>query len=254
MTSRPLILMTPYTEQSSSELGDDAVSLSNRYGLAVLAGGGVPCIAPLIPDTEALATLVGRVDGLLFTGGEDVQPELYAPSLEPDLRATVRQVEPERDLVECMLVREAIRQQRPVLAICRGHQLLNVALGGTLVVDLPTQRPGSVNHRRLDQRFQPVHDVLIEPGTRLAKILGAARVGVNSTHHQAIDRVAPTLRVSARAEDGVIEALEPDPAQPKGLPWLISVQFHPERLYDRYPGMQALFSSLVRAAQGKPWT
>jgi len=256
MKRRPLILMTPYTERRGSELGDDAVSLSNRYMMAVVAAGGVPGILPLIPDTATLAELVRRADGLVLTGGEDVQPGLYAKALAPALRRKVKLVEPERDLVELMLVREAIRQQCPILAICRGHQMLNVALGGTLVVDIPTQVPGCVRHRRLDRRFDLVHDVAVQPGSRLAGLLGESRVGVNSTHHQAVDRVAPTLLASARADDGVVEAMEPDPAQNGGLPWVLSVQFHPERLYDRYPPMLALFNGLVRAAArrtGRTW-
>ena len=254
MKKRPVILMTPYTERRGSELGDDAISLSNRYSMAVVAGGGAPCVLPLVPDTETIAALVDRADGVIFTGGEDLQPGLYASNLEPALRETVKLVEPERDLLEFMVVREAIRQQRPILAICRGHQMLNVALGGTLVVDIPTQVPHEVGHRRLDRRFEVVHPVSVPTDTRLAGLLGSTEAGVNSTHHQAVARVAPTLRVSARAPDGVIEALEPDPASDGGLPWLVSVQFHPERLYDRHPGMLALFKGFVQAARGSKRT
>lgn len=251
MTPRPLILMTPYTERRGSELGDDAISLSNRYAMAVVAGGGAPCVMPLVPDAETIASLVSRAGGVILTGGEDVQPDLYAPAMPEALRKTVTLVEPERDLVELMLVRETIRQGRPILAICRGHQMLNVALGGTLVVDIPSQIPGTIGHRRVDSRFDVVHDIDVKAGSRLESILESPRAGVNSTHHQAIDRVAPSLQVVARASDGVVEALEPAPAHERDLPWLLSVQFHPERLYDRHPGMLRIFEALVRAARRK---
>jgi putative glutamine amidotransferase len=153
----------------------------------------------------------------------------------------------QRDLREFILISEAFRQNKPLLAICRGHQVLNVALGGTLIADIPRQRPGAANHRRTDRRSEVVHEVRLTPGSLLANITRKQRLGVNSTHHQAIGRVAAPLRISARSPDGIIEGLELKSGASCWQPWLLSVQFHPERLVDRYPEHQALFDAFIQA-------
>ncbi len=247
MSSRPTILLTAATAARGEEFEDGSISLSQAYLRAVRAAGGVPLVAGCLPDAAYVAALVARTDGVVLTGGEDLQPELYTADLPPALRATVRHVEPARDAFELLCVREVFRQGKPLLAICRGHQLLNVALGGTLWVDIPSQVPGEVGHRRLDRKDEPVHEVQIEPGSRLARLLRARRVGVNSTHHQAVERVAEGLVVTARSADGVAEAMELAPVHARALPWLLPVQFHPERLAPRLPRFGALFRDFVRA-------
>lgn len=248
---RPLILVTPATQARGTEFADASINLSQPYLAAVRAAGGLPVVAACLPEAGYVAEAVARCDGVLLTGGEDLQPELYAPDLPARLRATVRHVEPERDAFELLCLREVFRQRKPLLAICRGQQLLNVAFGGTLIVDLPTQRPNGLRHRRLDRKDEPVHEIQVEPGSRLARLLRATRVGVNSTHHQAVDRVAELFAVTARSTDGVIEALELAPAHAGALPWLVSVQFHPERLAPRQPRFRALFRDFVRACGGE---
>ena len=159
-----------------------------------------------------------------------------------------------RDLRELLLIDEVFRQRKPLLAICRGHQMLNVALGGTLVADIPSQLPRAINHRRMDRRSEIVHEVRLTPGSLLAKITGRQRLGVNSTHHQAVARVAAPLKVAAVSSDGIIEGLELKPGAASMLPFLLSVQFHPERLVDRYPEHRAIFRGVhagLRAAIGK---
>jgi putative glutamine amidotransferase len=146
-----------------------------------------------------------------------------------------------------MLIDEVFRQRKPLLAICRGHQMLNVALGGTLVADIPSQMPRALNHRRTDKRGEIVHEVRLTSGSNLAKICSGQKLGVNSTHHQAVRRVAPGLRTVARSPDGVVEALELRPGASRWLPFLLSVQFHPERLADRYPAHRAIFDAFTRA-------
>jgi putative glutamine amidotransferase len=252
MKPRPLILITPTTETRGAELADAAVSLSDAYPRALLAAGGVPVVAACHPDRRYVASVLERCDGVLLSGGEDLQPELYSPGLPPGLRATVKLVEPERDAFELLLIAEVFRQQKPLFAICRGHQILNVALGGTLFVDLPSQRPDAVGHRRLDRKYDPVHDVDLLPGSRLATLLRARQVGVNSTHHQAVDQLAGLLAATARSPDGLVEAMELAPAHAGALPWLLSVQFHPERLVPAHRRFRALFRDFVRACAGTP--
>jgi putative glutamine amidotransferase len=141
------------------------------------------------------------------------------------------------------------RQRKPLLAICRGHQLLNVALGGTLYVDIPSQVPGAKGHNRPDRKDHPVHKVALTPDSLLSKMLGQPMPGVNSTHHQAVARVAPPLRAVAVSPDGIVEGLELADAASGALPFLLSVQFHPERLWGRCPEFLKLFCAFTRAAR-----
>jgi putative glutamine amidotransferase len=141
------------------------------------------------------------------------------------------------------MIDEVFRQHRPLLAICRGHQILNIALGGTLIVDIPTQKPGAMNHQRTDLKSEKVHEVALTPGSLLAKITGERILSVNSTHHQAVGRVAKPLRVTGKSPDGIIEAMELK--SPGLLPYLLAVQFHPERLVDRYKEFLQIFESFV---------
>jgi putative glutamine amidotransferase len=231
------------------EMGDPSVSLSGAYTRAIADAGGLPLILPPIVSADLLAECVRRADGLLLTGGDDVSPDLYAPALPADLRAKVVIEDPERDLRELLLIEETFRQQKPLLAICRGHQMLNVAFGGTLVADLPSQRPSEINHRRMDAKREVVHPVTLQPGCRLSQVCGRAELGVNSTHHQAVDRVPAPLAVTGRAPDGIAEVIELRPADRAALPFLLSVQFHPERLVDRYPEHAAIFQAFVAACR-----
>ena len=249
MTRPPLILVSPNVESKGDEFGDLSTSLSETYQRALLACGAVPLALPATLSRELIAASVRHCDGVLLTGGEDVDPRLYGKKLPPQLRATVT-VTPDggaRDWRELILIDEVFQQRKPLLAICRGHQILNVALGGTLVADIARQRPQALNHRRLDRRSEVVHQVGLTPGSALAKIAGRQRLGVNSTHHQAVARVAGPLQVVAVSKDGIIEGLELKPGPAQRLPFLLSVQFHPERLADRYPEHQAIFRAFTRA-------
>jgi putative glutamine amidotransferase len=249
MTQLPLILVAPDYEPAGREHADPSISLSVRYLQAVIQAGGVPVTVPPTTSRAVLAACVQRCDGVLLTGGDDVDPRLYAGRLPEAVRQTVQPTPDggQRDLREVLLVDEALRQRKPLLAICRGQQILNVALGGTLVPDIARLRPGAMNHSRSDQRNEIVHEVRLTPGSLLAKITCGQRLGVNSTHHQAVDRVAKALRVTALSDDGVIEGLELSPGESGWFPWLVSVQFHPERLADRYPAHQAIFDEFTRA-------
>ena len=242
----PLILISPSTQKRGVEFEDNSVSLSNQYCLAVAAAGGLPWIAPAIPAQRLVAESVARCDGVMLTGGDDVQTELYAPKLNGKLKKTVSETEPDRDLFELMLVDEVFRQGKPLFAICRGHQLVNVAFGGTLIVDIESQLPGALQHRRLDARNKVVHDAELTDGSLLANITAQKKLGVNSSHHQAIDELAEPFVATARSSDGVIEGMELKLGAAR-LPFFLAVQFHPERLYARHAEHLKLFQRFVRA-------
>jgi putative glutamine amidotransferase len=249
MKRLPVILISGSTQQHGAELADTSASLSLKYPLAIQTAGGLPWLLPCVPERDFLAESVRRCEGVLLTGGDDVEPRLYAPRLAPTLARTVSPAAPERDLFELMLIDEVFRQRKPLLAICRGHQILNVALGGTLIVDIPTQRPEAMNHARLDRKNEVVHEVTIKAGSILAKQVSTGRLGVNSTHHQAVDKVAKPLRMNAVSDDGMIEGLELAPAERQMLPYLLAVQFHPERLCARHAEHRALFEEFIRACR-----
>ena len=243
----PLILISPATEVKGEEFGDMSISLSETYQRAVMAAGGLPVALPAVTSRELLAELVGRCDGVLFTGGDDVDPKLYAKELPAKLKKTVTVERGGRDLRELILVDETFRQQKPLFAICRGHQVVNVALGGSLVVDIKSQLPGALNHTQMNKKSEVVHQARLTGDSMLAKITRKQKLGVNSTHHQAVGRVAKPLRVTATSEDGVVEALELKREDAGLLPYFMTVQFHPERLAPRHREHQALFDSFIRA-------
>ena len=248
MIKPPLILLTPAIEKTGKEFRDLSISLSQAYQTAVMGVGAVPVVMPATTSREVVAACVSRADGVLMTGGEDVNPGLYTKRLSPRLRRTVT-VTPDggaRDLMELMLVDEVFHQRKPLLAICRGHQVLNVALGGTLLVDIGTQIPGARNHVRRDRKSEIVHDAQLTPDALLFKITRKRTLGVNSTHHQAVDRLAEPLCVAGRSDDGIVESMQLKPEATRLLPFLLSVQFHPERLVDRYPAHRAIFSAFAR--------
>jgi putative glutamine amidotransferase len=249
MSKPPLILISPCIEKKGAEFEDLSLSLSMNYPMALMSVGAIPLTMPATKSHEFVAECVRRSDGVLLTGGEDVNPKLYAKRLLPRLRRTVTLTPDDgtRDLQEFMLVDEVFRQRKPLLAICRGHQVLNVALGGTLVVDIRSQIRGAMNHQRQDKRSQVVHDVHLTDAALLAKITGKRTLGVNSTHHQAVGRPADMLQVTGRSRDEVAESMQLKPEAARLLPFLLSVQFHPERLAGRYSEHRAIFEAFTRA-------
>lgn len=250
MNKSPLILVSPGMESKGAEFADLSLSLSARYTSAITEAGGVPMILPPTTDANVIALCVQRAQGVMLTGGDDLQPELYTRRLPKNIQKTVG-VTPDggqRDYRELLLINEVFRQQKPLLGICRGHQLLNVALGGTLIADIPQQRPGPIRHSRLDAPGDPVHDVQLTEDSLIAKIVGTQTLGVNSTHHQAVGKVAKGLRVTAQSGDGIVEGLELNPDGTHWLPFLLSVQFHPERLVNRYEQHRKIFRAFVQAA------
>ena len=249
MNKPPVVLVSPNIEKKGDEFGDLSTSLSETYQQALMRAACLPLALPATVSRECIANCVGRCDGVLLTGGEDIDPVIYGAKLSPHLRSKVT-LTPDggaRDLRELILIEQVFEQRKPLLAICRGHQVLNVALGGTLVVDIPTQLPGALNHRRMDKRSQVVHEVRLTESSILAKIVGKLVLGVNSTHHQAVGKIAGPLAATAASLDGVVEGLELKSEATGALPFLLSVQFHPERLAASYAEHQAIFNAFALA-------
>lgn len=214
---------------------------ANRpYVEAIELAGGAPLLIPPLGDEASWRAMYERSDALLLPGGGDINPEHYG---EKEL-CRVRHRNDLRDNLELTLARWAFQDGLPILAICRGLQVLNVALEGTLYQDIGSQLPRAREHDWHGQsRDHLAHEIEIEPHTYLGEIFGASRIRVNSRHHQAVKDVAPDLSVSAKAPDDMIEALEgPGPA------FVVAVQFHPENLMRNDQRMQRLFGSFVEAA------
>jgi putative glutamine amidotransferase len=245
----PLILVSPSIERRGIEFHDLSASLSVRYNNAILQAGGIPVTAPTTTDRATLAEAVRRTDGVLLTGGDDINPALYAKKVPRKISKTVEQT-PDggaRDMRELHLIEEIFRQHKPVLAICRGHQMLNVAFGARLLVDIAQQLPGAMNHRRMDRPLDLVHEAALTPGSLVSKICKTSILGVNSTHHQGVLEPAEPFAATARSADGIVEAMELKPECSGMLPFLLSVQFHPERLVQKHARYRAIFEKFVSA-------
>jgi putative glutamine amidotransferase len=207
------------------------------YARAVQRAGGMPVVLPPLAPGE-VPELVGRLEGLCLSGGPDLDPKAY----DARAHAELGPVEPDLDHWEIALTQQAEAQGLPILGICRGCQVLNVARGGTLHQHLPDVTDGEIAHRQEVSGSQPTHSADIAPGSLLAAILGATTAEVNSFHHQAADRIGSGLRPVAWSPDGVIEGLE-DPERP----FVLGVQWHAETLFDR-PEHARLFEALIEAA------
>jgi putative glutamine amidotransferase len=228
----PLIGITTYGRDDNG-----AFALPGAYVDAVRRAGGIPVLIP--PGERNLGPLLARLDGLILAGGGDLDPTLYAGSPHE----TIYMLDPERDGSELEMVRHVVQSEMPTLGICRGAQVINVALGGTLIEHLPDEVGDEVLHR-LPPRQPARHTIHIRPDSHLADILATQQVDSASWHHQAIRRPAPGLNVVAHAPDGAIEA-----AEKTDHPWLVAVQWHPEITAAEDPVQQRLFDALVEAAQ-----
>jgi putative glutamine amidotransferase len=219
-----------------------AVGVGVGYLAALERAGAIPVVlSPRSLDTEAARALLARVDGLLFLGGPDVDPTLYHGASHPTITGT----DVDDDRFEIALAHAALADAVPTLAICRGIQVLNVALGGTLVPHIPDV-PGVGAHGRPGMPNGAAQNaVTLEAGSLLAKAMGADRVTCSCHHHQALDRLGDGLRVTARADDGIIEGVEIEGA------WVLAVQWHPEDTAADDPAQQRLFDSLVTESRAR---
>jgi len=214
------------------------------YLKAVAGAGGAPLIVPTDLEEGILQIIFDCLDGLVLPGGVDVSPHIYGEAPHDKLG----RVDEALDRTELALARWAVTVDHPLLAICRGIQVLNVALGGTLHQDIPSQLPDALEHHRFRSRGYPpddrAHHVTVEPSSRLAAMLGVTEVMTNSRHHQAIKDPASELAAVAHTSDGLIEGVEIPDAR-----FVVGVQWHPENLVDEDPAMRHLFETFVEAAR-----
>jgi len=229
------------TTSMSLRDGPERAFVNASYLKAVQQAGGIPVLLPPQLDPSTRRVLWPRLQGILLTGGGDVDPERFGEAPHP----TTYEVWPARDELEVELVEHALDRAVPMLAICRGIQILNVALGGTLCQDIPSEIDSGIAHSQKEPRDRPTHEVTVTGETRLAAILGALDLRVNSFHHQSIRRLGQGLRDVAWAPDGIVEGVE----LPDGPTLVVGVQWHPEDLVDHDPAARKLFQALVQAAR-----
>ncbi|MFC7061503.1 gamma-glutamyl-gamma-aminobutyrate hydrolase family protein [Halobacillus seohaensis] len=213
-----------------------SVNLHERYIKTIIQSGGIPIVIP-VGTNEMSEVWVSLCDGIILSGGEDVDPYSYQEHPGPKIQKTNR----DRDEIEIELVKSARKQNKPIFAICRGVTMLNVALGGTLIQDIETSIPNAINHYQQAERPEATHEVKIEESTRLYRIFNRPKIRVNSFHHQAIDKLAPSLKKVAIAPDGVIEAVE-------GIDesfLMLGVQWHPSELTNGNPSMLRLYEEFI---------
>lgn len=228
-----LIAVTPSIREDEHTL-----VLNETYLKAIAACGGTPVILPLLQDAGSLREIADRFDGFLFSGGGDIDPCYFGEDVIPECGS----ISPERDAAELALAKLLLAEKKPVLGICRGEQVLNVALGGSLYQDINSQQSGTLAHRQKQPFGYPSHKVSVKRGTLLYSILRQDEIPVNSMHHQAVFRKADPLIISATAPDGIPEAIELP-----GHPFWLGVQWHPERLWQEHAQHTALFQAFVRA-------
>jgi putative glutamine amidotransferase len=243
--SKPIIgIMPSPTDDAMPHGAFHRYAIANTYTTAVERAGGVPLVVP--PQSGNISEILDVLDGLLLSGGGDIRPARFG---DDQVHPTTYGIHDGRDELEIALVQEAIRRDMPVLCICRGIQVLNVALGGTLIQDVAEQFSNQLQHRQSElsiPKEDSSHSVYVEPGSLLAQVYGEATVHVNSFHHQGLKHIAADLRVSGRAGDGLVEAVE----QPS-CSWVLGVQWHPEMMYAAHVEHLRPFSSLVEAAARK---
>lgn len=246
MANRPIIgVPTQTLEEIPGELPRCWV-MSQQYVRVLVQSGAVPWIIPLLQgDSATLRAIYERLDGVFLPGGVDLHPSTY----QEEPTALCGRTDPDRDEIELALARWAIEDRKPLLAVCRGVQVINVAAGGTVHQDVAAQVPGAIKHDYFPSqgtytRDLLVHEVRIPADTTLGRLLETPSIRVNSMHHQGIKRVAEGLRPNAFAPDGLIEGLES-----RNGHFLLGVQWHPESLVERDPAMQRLFAAFVEAAE-----
>jgi putative glutamine amidotransferase len=238
---KPLIAITAGRRLESARSGEmqsAATGCPLHYVHAVLRAGGAPLLIPCMADEEAVASLVAAADGLLLTGGGDVSALAYGEEPHP----ASKYQDPIRDAMETAATRRALDRGIPVLGVCRGIQVLNVALGGTLIQDIPTEVPGACLHAAAPLSPLVVHTVEAESDSLFARVMGGTAFAVNSYHHQAVKTPGHEMRITGRAKDGVVEAVEAADGRP-----VLGVQFHPEELAGQEARFQAPFDWLVQA-------
>jgi putative glutamine amidotransferase len=247
---RPIIGIPTQTLQSLGGVSVDIPPswvMSQRYIVTLVNAGATPWLIPLIDD-DPLRSIYENLDGVFLPGGADIDPASYGQDPHPLCDKTDR----DRDRVELALAKWAIEEKKPVLGVCRGMQLINLAAGGTLYQDLAEQMHGSIKHDYFPfggQNFRRdflAHEVDVAPGSRLARVFGAGPLRVNSMHHQGVRDIGDALAVTATADDGLIEGLES-----QGDAYVVGVQWHPEALTDNEEASRKLFEDFVSVVRAR---
>ena len=228
----PIIALTPSWDNTNRRL-----AIPQDYILAITDVGGTPMVIPPMEDSERLCAALDRCDALLLSGGDDVCPACYGEETLP----CCGELTPERDHAETILIRHALKKGLPILGICRGMQILNAVLGGSLYQDIAQQYGKTLEHPRHDIPAGDAHMMRYEAGTLLQSIVGLSEGPVNSRHHQAVKALAPGMRGNAFAPDGLTEGMEAADGRP-----ILAVQWHPESLQRRLPEQRRIFAWLVR--------
>ena len=238
--------MKPFIGVTCGFSGEDAMIFNHlraTYTKEIKRAGGIPVILPLEIHSEDAEEYVSKLDGILFTGGGDISPHLFDEDPIKELGGFISI----RDVTEFELMKAAQKLGVPVFGICRGCQVINVVLGGTLYQDIPKQLPDAIGHSpRNTAHYEPFHKITIEPGdSRISRVIKKQSIMTNSFHHQSVKQLAPGLRVTAKTSDGIIEAYEgTDPG------WYVhSVQFHPETMSERHPEFREFFTEFVNACR-----
>ncbi|MDI6782482.1 MAG: gamma-glutamyl-gamma-aminobutyrate hydrolase family protein [bacterium] len=216
--------------------------LNRSYVLAIQKAGGIPLVLPPLDDLADIDKVLNKIDGLLLIGGHDIYPEVYGAKKVHPKTETLEWLRQEYELA---LTKRALKQGIPLLAICLGNQMLNVAAGGTLIQDIPSEVNNPLIHSQKEKRDKLTHWVTIDKSSILYRIVKQEKVQSNSFHHQAINRVAPGFKVVAKSDDGIIETIESTDSK-----FRLGVQWHPEELI-KYPNHLALFKALVKRAKHK---
>lgn len=230
----PVIAISPTWDDDKQR-----ICIPNDYINAVIRAGGSPVLMPMSDSEDVARTILQKVDGLLLSGGADVAPSLYKEEKLPCCGETA----PRRDLQEAWFIHYAMQRKLPILGICRGMQIMNCVLGGSLYQDIATQFKPDLKHPCYDIPRDCVHVVEIKEGTKLREVIGLDAVPINSRHHQAVKKLGRNLRASAYAPDGLIEAMEFTDDYP-----MLCVQWHPESLEDRFLPQRGIFNWLIKEA------
>ena len=232
---KPIIALTAEIDENG------ATKINHQYIKAIESVGGIPMVLPYTEDGNTIRDYTEAADGFLFTGGVDIAPERYGE----EKLDVCGEIQYKRDGFELSLLSEVLKCGKPVLAVCRGAQLVNVGLGGTLYQDIPTEMPSEILHNQTEGRFAPSHTVRITDNTPLRTLMGTDAILGNSFHHQAIKTLGKGLEVMATADDGIIEAV-----RLRGYKYLRAYQWHPERLFETDAHNKRIFEDFIVACKG----
>lgn len=230
---KPLIGVTPGLDNTK-----DSLFIQNAYIASVIKAGGLPVLLPLTMDEKLADIIAGSFDGFLISGGPDVDARLYGEDNLP----FNGEISPLRDYLETFIIKEAVRRNKPVLGICRGMQIMNTALGGTLYQDIHSQLPHRMllKHSQNAPKWYPVHEIVLTGGSVASESFASLRADVNSFHHQAVKDPAPGFNITSRASDGIIESIEYSDHR-----YAVGVQWHPELMWQENPVYLKIFEKFV---------